>query len=294
MANVNFKRGLQANLPATGNDGTFYLTTDSKRLYACFRDGGAPQLINQTVQIVDNVDALPTLANVNDFYYCSQENVLAVYAGVEIGWTQINPDTNYFINDVEVTSEIDEENDITEYTITLDYNTSTKEPITAKFTINNSSSNDGYSREEVDQKISDELKSLNPLKYKGIITNELPTVEVSCGDIYMASETTSILLDPNDVGSLIYITKGDLFIAQGEENEEGLIEGDINWTYIPAGNESYPTYGLSFWGDGVLALTSTPDSKAYFVSDTLDFIQKEPNVMQVEIKQPISIEWGEF
>ena len=35
MANVIFKRGLQSNLPAAGSveDGVFYLTTDTNRLY---------------------------------------------------------------------------------------------------------------------------------------------------------------------------------------------------------------------------------------------------------------------
>ena len=35
MANVLFKRGLQANLPASGSavDGALYFTTDTKRLF---------------------------------------------------------------------------------------------------------------------------------------------------------------------------------------------------------------------------------------------------------------------
>jgi hypothetical protein len=50
MANVAFKRGLQANLT---NDkiveGSFYLTTDTNRLYYGVTTGAAPILLNQTV-----------------------------------------------------------------------------------------------------------------------------------------------------------------------------------------------------------------------------------------------------
>lgn len=93
MALIEFKRGLQANLPAIGEDGVFYLTSDSNRLYAGIGDNKAPQLLNQTVQIVDKVDSLPVSANINDFYYCTAENILAIYTGKEKGWVQINPDT---------------------------------------------------------------------------------------------------------------------------------------------------------------------------------------------------------
>ena len=33
MANVMFKRGLSANLPEVAQDGVFYLSTDTNRLY---------------------------------------------------------------------------------------------------------------------------------------------------------------------------------------------------------------------------------------------------------------------
>lgn len=95
MAELMFKRGLQQNLPAVAEDGCFYLTTDSNRLYV--GQGSTMALLNQTVQIVDNIDILRDAAaagtvHKNDFYYCVDENVLAVYNGTD--WVQINPDTN--------------------------------------------------------------------------------------------------------------------------------------------------------------------------------------------------------
>lgn len=90
--NLNFKRGTQASLDllTTSNEGTFYLTNDTNRLY--IGTGAAPALLNQTVQIVASFDNLPTSPAKNDFYYLTKENVLAVYTGS--AWQQINKDTN--------------------------------------------------------------------------------------------------------------------------------------------------------------------------------------------------------
>lgn len=99
MANILFKRGLQSALPKIAQDGVFYLTTDTNRLYVGQSDNSTPVLLNQTVQIVPSVSYLPGEDNnqtgvktVNDFYYCTAENILAVYTGTE--WKQINPDHN--------------------------------------------------------------------------------------------------------------------------------------------------------------------------------------------------------
>ena len=106
MANVLFKRGLQSNLPAStsATDGVFYLTTDTNRLYV--GQGNNLKLLNQTVQIVDNINNLPTnwtgaeaAAHTNDFFYCVNPNVLAVWDGTE--WKQINKNTDTTIDGAE-------------------------------------------------------------------------------------------------------------------------------------------------------------------------------------------------
>ena len=122
MANVLFKRGLQSNLPVTHQDGTFYLTTDTHRLYV---DNASDRfLLNQTVQIVANEAALQAKAqswttnaekqaHVNDFYYLQTENILAVWinSGSEQSpyyeWKQINPDTDHIVDDVTLSATVD-------------------------------------------------------------------------------------------------------------------------------------------------------------------------------------------
>lgn len=115
MANVLFKRGLQANLPANGSveDGVFYLTTDTNRLYVGV--GTNSKLLNQTVQIVSNISDLTALTtqwganandHINDFYYVSGANILAVYtgSGADAGWVQINPDHNTTVDSVDLSA----------------------------------------------------------------------------------------------------------------------------------------------------------------------------------------------
>lgn len=122
MPNVIFKRGSHANLTANVydfdtktaksglQDGTFYLTTDTNRLYI----GNNNKLVelNKSITTVTKVSDLPTTGvEVGQFYYVSgtnnptegsdkadnthKGNILAVYLGEAAGgWVQVNPDTN--------------------------------------------------------------------------------------------------------------------------------------------------------------------------------------------------------
>ena len=94
---VKFKLGTQASLNALKNSqkgwevGTFYLTSDSSRLYIGQADELA--LLNKTVEIYTNLEALrakTTVSTEGDIAYCVNENVLAYYNGST--WNQINPD----------------------------------------------------------------------------------------------------------------------------------------------------------------------------------------------------------
>lgn len=122
MPNVMFKRGLQANLPANGSalDGSFYLTTDTNRLYV----GNGTDLVelNKSITVVNSAADLPTSGvEVGQFYYIKGStgtpgtdengnsrtrvgNILAVVTAVDANgenptWVQVNPDTNDNDND---------------------------------------------------------------------------------------------------------------------------------------------------------------------------------------------------
>lgn len=97
--NVLFKRGLQKDVPVKSGAayGTFYLTTDTHRLY-CGNSAGGADLLSQAVITVDCVSKTPGKNSLEDqpksegqFYYVKESNILAVYTGS--GYVQINPDT---------------------------------------------------------------------------------------------------------------------------------------------------------------------------------------------------------
>lgn len=94
---VKFKLGTQASLNTLKDSqkgwevGTFYLTSDSSRLYIGQADELA--LLNKSVEIYDDLTALKakkTVSTKGDIAYCAKENVLAYYNGST--WNQINPD----------------------------------------------------------------------------------------------------------------------------------------------------------------------------------------------------------
>lgn len=94
---VKFKLGTQASLNTLKDSqkgwevGTFYLTSDSSRLYIGQADELA--LLNKSVEIYDNLNKLKaktTVSTKGDIAYCVTENILAYYNGTT--WNQINPD----------------------------------------------------------------------------------------------------------------------------------------------------------------------------------------------------------
>ena len=99
MANVLFKKGLSTALPwSSAAEGTFYLTSDTNRLYVGKSDQTLAEL-NRYVSVVANVASLPANPAKDDFVYITAGNILAVCTNPEAAevadkWTQINPDTD--------------------------------------------------------------------------------------------------------------------------------------------------------------------------------------------------------
>ena len=99
MNNVKFLRGEQSKLNnlTSFNEGAFYLTSDTDRLYFA-QSNDKLVYLNKYIATVSDQSKLPLLANVNigDFYYVADVNVL-VTKSVEnaSNWTQVNaPDTD--------------------------------------------------------------------------------------------------------------------------------------------------------------------------------------------------------
>ncbi len=97
MANVMFKRGVHSALPTGSNiqDGVFYLTTDTNRLYVGKMEGATPTLVelNQSITTIATEAGLPSgeKAKLGQYYYVTEKNALAYYNGTS--WVQINGDT---------------------------------------------------------------------------------------------------------------------------------------------------------------------------------------------------------
>lgn len=110
---VKFKLGTQASLNTLKDSqkgwevGTFYLTSDSSRLY--IGQANELALLNKSVEIYDNLAALKakkTVSTKGDIAYCVTENVLAYYNGTT--WAQINPDDDTILTTLtQVVSSVD-------------------------------------------------------------------------------------------------------------------------------------------------------------------------------------------
>lgn len=101
MANVNFRKGLRAGLPATYAEGTFYVTTDERAIYLDISNEARIRLGD--FQEFATIDALTANTNPSTtaLYYVSDINCLAKWNGSE--YVQINKDTG--MTSVEVVGE---------------------------------------------------------------------------------------------------------------------------------------------------------------------------------------------
>lgn len=117
-SNVQFLAGSQASLNAlmdsgadASQEGAFYLTNDTHRLYIGRKITGTggnadkivPVPVNEGITTVKNITTLETVteANVGDFYYVEDENILAVCSSVSSSsgsrtctWVQMNANTS--------------------------------------------------------------------------------------------------------------------------------------------------------------------------------------------------------
>lgn len=131
MANVLFKRGTQSNLDTlrtnkAATDGTFYMTSDSHRLYVGISSGDAVP-VNEGITVVNNIGQLPDVStyeqkrqHTGQFYYIDgtdkDKNILCVFNGQK--WVQINSNSNTYVSGVAYTVEVNDNVAAVKYTVT--------------------------------------------------------------------------------------------------------------------------------------------------------------------------------
>lgn len=207
MANVSFKRGLQADLPNSNIvDGAFYLTTDTNRLYV----GGANdklELLNQSIKFYTYDDVFRENSTVpkveGQFYYLSDKNILCTFAKTKTHpdgeWVQINPDHNdntlVYVSGLNVTKVNSIDGDTKKLTYTVKLNQEKKESsdggatpygdaITASFEINSNDLNKIASNVSVgleSKAINNETNGFE-LKNSGGGADDSKTVQIKGGD----------------------------------------------------------------------------------------------------------------
>ena len=207
MANVSFKRGLQADLPNSNIvDGAFYLTTDTNRLYV----GGANnklELLNQSIkfytydQVFSENSTVPKVEG--QFYYLSDKNILCTFAKTKTNpdgeWVQINPDHNdntlVYVSGLNVTKGNSTDGDTKKLTYTIKLNQEKKESsdggatpyggdITASFEINSEDLNKIASNVSVglESKAIDNETNGFELKNSGGGADSSKAVQIKGGD----------------------------------------------------------------------------------------------------------------
>lgn len=131
-----------------------------------------------------------------------------------------------------------------------------------------------YTKAEIDN----ELRAINALVLKGELKDgqDVPEaselVPVHAGDTYIVTAAHTV----NSLSAKV----GDLFIATGEENDEGYLE-TITWIYVPSGDETVYTYTLtSNSADGiVLTRNDGPTNKIAISDDDVVVVDSTNNAL---------------
>lgn len=225
-AQVNFKRGTFDNLKAlkAANgilDGTFYLTTDTNRLYIGVGTSEY-RLINESINLIEKIDTLPAAseADYGKIYLSISENVLAYCrkkgvnddGEITYEWVQVNPDTNYItrITRIETPEVTDNKTiDVKLKITTTDYNYGDNTAITGT-----EKSADGT----IKIPISD-------------IQNEIGNISVGLGVEENPSKSAKVSLTGNGTGNFTLTPGDNISLNIGANNVITISGTDTNSTY---------------------------------------------------------------
>lgn len=247
MANVMFKRGLQANLPKNDSilDGVFYLTTDTGRLYVGQEKEGTTALIelNKSITTITHIQEatgggyeVVTPANdirpvtSGEFYYYAATNMLLI--GQDNGkLLQVNPDT-----DIHVGSG----------SLTLTEEATGNIALNEKIYNTNSDGSAQTTNAVVDQTV----------KFAG---GNHVTLTATNNVLTIAADDSELSASAVDDGANLSVDKGtgvDI-VGHGGTTVE-MVDGKIQ---ISSGDTSGFTYTLSGYTDGVTASSNVGGSK---------------------------------
>lgn len=128
-------------------------------------------------------------------------------------------------------------------TPTVQYGDSDETLANARFNSSGILTLDVYTTTQVDNLISNELKAIDAMTFKGTLGSAatiaaLPTTEVSNGDVY------KVVTAGQYNGQECRV--GDMFIASGTEGIDGTISDTVTWNYIPSGNDETNNYSFVY------------------------------------------------
>lgn len=128
---------------------------------------------------------------------------------------------------------------------------------TAEFKNGVASFTDVYTKTEVDNEIKAKLNAANAMVFKGSVggTTNLPVANsgVAIGDTYIVKTAGAI---KNTDGTTVQASAkvGDLFIANASASDEtdGKITKNLEWVYVPAGNDDLYSYTAAASNTGIV------------------------------------------
>ena len=119
-----------------------------------------------------------------------------------------------------------------------------------------------YTKDEIDST----LQGANAMTFRGAVGEDsalesLPTSGVKNGDTYIVVGNQVVN------GSGNHGHKGDLFIATGDEDSNGIIaSNNIEWIHVPAGDEIDTTYTFSFVANKGLAIKNNASGTTSYLA----------------------------
>ena len=260
MANVGFLRGTQVNIEKLLTNkgaipGTFYLTSDTNRLYIG-KDDTSVAPVNQGIIPIGSLDDLQNVSgDSGQFYYIEGSNILCVRSGGK--WVQINEvatldnlstvygETGFQIvaqqGEAAKSTHVNPEICLRDGTEAIKFKGYTQEG--SEEIIGTRAILNVYSTEEVDAK----LRGFNAMEYRGTTATLTPQNDI-VENISNVKNGYSYLLTikqqtTDSDNNIIVYTPGTLIVAAGTEDEKtGYIPLDqITWTYV-TGDSTDTTY----------------------------------------------------